>query len=476
MTWRTRSPAASSGSPPSTPWSRATSLPPAPTTEASAGSRTATPSRSRPTASVGCASASRTISSAPGTARRASIARRRAWRARRPSSRGSTPKPPGNSVAGSVGLAHLVGSVPLESAESVFTTVLRALGHCLHRVPDGETGERRRWIYWQRTMLERHPAMEVDPEAGVARTQAMGRLAPPPRLATEAQARRRSRDCRLPNRLRRGHYELVDGLRAAPWTGTDPAWGPLSGLPAHPDVERVHVREPGLARRVPARLRARPSPCPRSHRGHHPRCRSLDPVGHLPGSAALRGLFPLPPRRLQGERLRPPGPAGRGGAARGGARLSPLLRQPGGSAPRHAEGHGHSRRDRGRSLRARPPTRRFPPSARAAGSRRSRLLRAAGQPRRAGVDSALSWSPPPRRRGGRPSTHRHRASSGRELRCRHRVRLGPRRSRADQRPSREPPAGRGVSHEQPSDPRRFLLISPDRAGTRRAPQRRSYAR
>jgi hypothetical protein len=33
-------------------------------------------------------------------------------------------------------------------------------------MPDGETGERRRWVYWQRTMLERHPAMEVDADAG----------------------------------------------------------------------------------------------------------------------------------------------------------------------------------------------------------------------------------------------------------------------------------------------------------------------
>jgi hypothetical protein len=32
--------------------------------------------------------------------------------------------------------------------------VLGALGSCLSRVPDGETGERRRWIYWQRTMLD----------------------------------------------------------------------------------------------------------------------------------------------------------------------------------------------------------------------------------------------------------------------------------------------------------------------------------
>jgi methionine synthase II (cobalamin-independent) len=58
---------------------------------------------------------------------------------------------------------HLVGSVPLADAESVFRTVANALGPHLRRIPDGETGERRRWIYFQRLMLERHPAMEVDP-------------------------------------------------------------------------------------------------------------------------------------------------------------------------------------------------------------------------------------------------------------------------------------------------------------------------
>jgi hypothetical protein len=62
------------------------------------------------------------------------------------------------------GLAHLIGSVPLASAEEVFRRLSAALGPVLSRMPDGETGERRRWIYWQRTMLERHPAMEVDPE------------------------------------------------------------------------------------------------------------------------------------------------------------------------------------------------------------------------------------------------------------------------------------------------------------------------
>ena len=64
------------------------------------------------------------------------------------------------------GLAHLIGSVPLENSEAVFRKVGGALADVLARLPDGETGERRRWIWWQRAMLEQHPAMEVDHEAG----------------------------------------------------------------------------------------------------------------------------------------------------------------------------------------------------------------------------------------------------------------------------------------------------------------------
>ena len=58
---------------------------------------------------------------------------------------------------------HLVGSVPLDDAEQVFRTVAGVLGPHLRRLPDGETGERRRWIWFQRQMLERHPDIEVDP-------------------------------------------------------------------------------------------------------------------------------------------------------------------------------------------------------------------------------------------------------------------------------------------------------------------------
>ena len=63
--------------------------------------------------------------------------------------------------------AHLVGSVPLADSESVFQTVTGALGPHLRRIPDGETGERIRWIWFQREMLLNHPDMEIDEDAGL---------------------------------------------------------------------------------------------------------------------------------------------------------------------------------------------------------------------------------------------------------------------------------------------------------------------
>jgi hypothetical protein len=57
--------------------------------------------------------------------------------------------------------------VPLATTEEVFRTLASSLGDLLACMPDGETGERRRWIWWQRAMLERHPAMEIDRAAGL---------------------------------------------------------------------------------------------------------------------------------------------------------------------------------------------------------------------------------------------------------------------------------------------------------------------
>ena len=55
------------------------------------------------------------------------------------------------------GLVHLIGSVPLATTEEVFRTLAASLGDLLSRVPDGETGERRRWVCGSARMLERHP-------------------------------------------------------------------------------------------------------------------------------------------------------------------------------------------------------------------------------------------------------------------------------------------------------------------------------
>lgn len=54
---------------------------------------------------------------------------------------------------------HLVGSVPMPSAEDVFAAVSAALGRRLKRIPDGETGERGDWITWLEPIFSRHPAL-----------------------------------------------------------------------------------------------------------------------------------------------------------------------------------------------------------------------------------------------------------------------------------------------------------------------------
>lgn len=63
------------------------------------------------------------------------------------------------------GQVHLIGSVPLDSAEAVFRQVAATLGPWLARLPDGETGERARWIRYQQLMLQSHPDMEPDTDA-----------------------------------------------------------------------------------------------------------------------------------------------------------------------------------------------------------------------------------------------------------------------------------------------------------------------
>jgi len=58
---------------------------------------------------------------------------------------------------------HLVGSVPLASAEEVFRLAAEVLGDRLRRIPDGETGPRSDWIVWQYPVFSSLPQFEVGP-------------------------------------------------------------------------------------------------------------------------------------------------------------------------------------------------------------------------------------------------------------------------------------------------------------------------
>jgi|SRR5690242_4170969 len=59
---------------------------------------------------------------------------------------------------------HLVGSIPLGDAQTVFETVATVLGPKLLRIPDGETGERSGWMGWLETDFRRHPGLELTDE------------------------------------------------------------------------------------------------------------------------------------------------------------------------------------------------------------------------------------------------------------------------------------------------------------------------
>jgi ubiquinone/menaquinone biosynthesis C-methylase UbiE len=58
---------------------------------------------------------------------------------------------------------HLVGSLPLGSAEEAFRTVAGAVGDRVRRIPDGETGPRADWIVWQYPVLSARPEFEIGP-------------------------------------------------------------------------------------------------------------------------------------------------------------------------------------------------------------------------------------------------------------------------------------------------------------------------
>lgn len=58
---------------------------------------------------------------------------------------------------------HLNGSIPLANADEVFRVTSSILGERLHRIPDGETGDRTNWIGWQAGFIARNPSLELIP-------------------------------------------------------------------------------------------------------------------------------------------------------------------------------------------------------------------------------------------------------------------------------------------------------------------------
>jgi hypothetical protein len=66
-----------------------------------------------------------------------------------------------NSARGTHPIVHLVGSIPLPDAETVFRSVSQAVGRHLVRLPDGETGIRKTWIRFLQDVLASDPAIEV---------------------------------------------------------------------------------------------------------------------------------------------------------------------------------------------------------------------------------------------------------------------------------------------------------------------------
>lgn len=60
---------------------------------------------------------------------------------------------------------HLVGSMNLPDAEGAMTTAASLMGEGLLRLPDGEPGPRRGWIYYQRPMFTHNRYLGASPDA-----------------------------------------------------------------------------------------------------------------------------------------------------------------------------------------------------------------------------------------------------------------------------------------------------------------------
>ena len=194
-----------------------------------------------------------------------------------------------NAVTG----AHLIGSVPLPDAETVFRSVARELGPYLARIPDGETGNRGRWIWWQREMLLRHPAMEFDTDTPPFELRqwdgALIRTTDWLRFRSGVDPSAVTFDTGYAEAARNS-YAIFRRLRDCRRAACRHA---LPGLPADADgIAATCMCSPSsLAAYLPAYERALLAALQRNCRGD-PTSRPVDPMGCLPGSPGVRALLP----------------------------------------------------------------------------------------------------------------------------------------------------------------------------------------
>ena len=159
------------------------------------------------------------------------------------------------------GSIHLVGSVPLPDAETVFRTVSGALNPFLPRITDGETGRRGRWIWFQREMLLEHPDMEVDTdEPPYALYQWDGQLlreTPFIRFKTGIDPA----SAEFPTGYAEAGPGVVRTVHTVAGRWHHRTGHPVPGVSAHADGDGVHVRQPECAGRLRTRVRTLAAVC-----------------------------------------------------------------------------------------------------------------------------------------------------------------------------------------------------------------------
>ena len=188
-------------------------------------------------------------------------------------------------------IVHLVGSIPLPDAETVFRTLSSAVGQHLVRVPDGETGIRRTWIRFLQDVLADNPGIEVARDVPPFRfVQWDGKLIREiPRLRLK---RGLPPD---PASFKTGYADMaIEFLGCLP----APAEGRRHPRPREVPGQPADAHRPGLQQHAARGPAGHPAAADASHdrRGGEDRRRRAPrsagaAVGRLPGGAGVGGLL-----------------------------------------------------------------------------------------------------------------------------------------------------------------------------------------